>query len=136
MKQAALLLVLLLLPAACAGQARFARPSDFPLHASDDRFFDLHWRLERPDRVVRAVGLVEAARLNSQVTDVLLELRGLDEQGRVVSRALGRAYGEPWLSPGDVERFEVRLRPSGREVRFALAVWSFTWFTGDRHGGR
>lgn len=128
-----LLVVLLVLLAGCAGPGRLARPSDFPLHATDDRFFDLHWRLERDDRAATAVGLVEAARVNG-IGEVLLELQGLDESGRVVSRGLGRTYGGMLEHFGDARPFTVRLRPSGRESRFALRVWSFTRHTGDGAG--
>lgn len=98
---------------------------DFPLHATEDRFFDLHWRIERHDRVVEAIGLVEATRVDG-VADVTVELRGLDTRGQVVSRGLGRTSGGRLLG-WQRRPFAVRLRPTGQEARFQLSVWSFTW---------
>jgi len=126
-------LIVPLLLLGCAGTVRLDRPADFPNHASDHPFFDLHWRLERTADRVEAVGLVEAARVDG-IYDVTVELRGLDDAGRVVSRGLGRTYGgrlPRWHS----QPFAVGLRPTGREARFELEVWSFTWEgTMDRNG--
>lgn len=130
-------LVLPLLLVGCAGTARLDRPADFPNHASEHPFFDLHWRLDRDAGKVRAVGLVEAARVDG-IYDVTVELRGLDGAGRVVSRGLGRTYGRKPLLRWQTQPFAVSLRPTGREVRFDLEVWSFTWDTrdGGRNGAR
>ncbi len=114
------------------------RPVDFPLHATDDRFFDLHWRLERRDDAVEAVGLVEATRVDG-IAEVILELRGLDGAGRVISRGLGRTYGGR-LPRWGTRAFAVTLRPAGHEDRFELRVWSYAWEgsrdRGTRGGGR
>lgn len=122
-------LVLPFLLVGCAGQTRFVQPPDFPLHATDHPFFDLHWRLERQEGAVLAVGLLEAARV-SGIADVTLELQGLDKDGRVVSHGRGHTYGGGPLFLGQTQPFYVRLRPTGQEVRFALKVWSFDWYTG------
>ncbi len=127
-----LFLIFLILPflvVGCAGQARFAQPPDFPLHATDHPFFDLHWRLERQEGAVLAVGLVEAARV-SGIADVTLELQGLDKDGRVVSRGRGRTYGGGPIFRGQTQPFSLRLHPTGQEARFELKVWSFDWYTG------
>jgi len=120
----------------CAESVRLAHPQDFPFHATDHPFFNLHWRLEREEGKVLAVGLVEAARQGG-IAEVTLELRGLDKNGRVVSRALGATYGGRFLR-GDFHPFVVRLRPRGEEERFELRVWSFTWEVGGdgNRGGR
>ncbi len=126
MKRAGVL-ALALFPAlmGCGSPLRLVRPSDFPFHATRDRFFDLHWRLDRSDGAIRAVGLVEAARVDG-IAEVILELRGLDSAGHTVSRGLGRAYGGRLLR-WEARPFAVSLRPTGRETRFELTVWSFSW---------
>lgn len=116
---------LLVLLVGCAGLARPDRPEDFPLHARDHPFFDLHWRLERAPGEVRAVGLVEAAR-QGDFSQVILELRGIDPEGRVVSRALGATLSGR-LDRWGTQPFSVRLRPTGREARFELDVWTYIW---------
>lgn len=126
MRRAALALgVLLLVLVGCAGQARFARPADFPLHSTEHPFFDLHWLLDREAGGVEAVGLVEATRVDG-VAEVVLELRGVDGSDRVVSRARGRTYGGR-LPRWSTLPFTVRLLPTGEEIRFELGVWSFDW---------
>lgn len=137
----AFLVTLLVLVTGCGEvKYRFPRPEDFPLHATDHPFFNLHWRLDRKEGVVETVGLVEAARQGG-IAEVLLELRGLDASGRVVSRGLGRAYpgvgshgGRLFL--GDSWPFVVRLRPTGREDRFELRVWSYSWELGRGRASR
>lgn len=129
-----LFLILLALLGGCAGMAPPDRPKDFSLHATDHPFFDLHWRLERHESEVRAVGLVEASR-QGDFASVFLELLGLNKDGRVVSRALGRTFS------GRLDRwrtlpFLVRLKPTGQEERFDLKVWAYTWANdgdGDRN---
>lgn len=116
---------LLVLLAGCAGLTRPDRPEDFPLHAREHPFFDLHWRLEIGDGEVRAVGLVEAAR-QGDFSEAVLELRGIDREGRVVSRALGTTFSGR-LNRRETLPFFVRVRPSSREVRFELDVWTYVW---------
>ena len=117
----------------CAGPALLS-PSDFPSHATDDPFFNLHWRVERENGVVRAVGVVEAARVDG-IAEVTLELVGLDASGHVVSRSLGRTIGGR-LVRWQARPFSVRLRPVGRETGFDLRVWSFAWEGGRDRGAR
>lgn len=121
----------LLLPAlvaGCAPTGKLVGPGDFSLHLTDHSFVDVHWRLEREPKVVYAVGLVEATRQGG-IAEVTLELKGLDRDGHVVSRALGHTFGRP-LMRWDTLPFTVRLRPTGREDRFELRVWGYTWDTG------
>jgi hypothetical protein len=54
---------------------------------------------------------------------VVLLAQGLDEAGRVVSRA--RAYVSGTIGPRDASSFEVRLLASGAEKRFRVEVESY-----------
>ena len=127
-----LLALLLALFLGCAETARIPRPQDFPMHASNHPFFDLHWRLERTEKEVRAVGLVEAARVD-QVGAVTVELQEIDASGRVISRAMGQTYGGR-LDMWESRPFEVDLRPRGTGDRFEVRVWSFSWAVGFGSG--
>ena len=104
MTRAGRVLLALLLPlvVGCAETARLPRPEDLPFHATDDPFFNLHWRLDRTPEEVRAVGLVEAARVDG-VGQVAVELRELDAAGRIIGSADILTYGErlsQWNHPG------------------------------------
>ena len=129
-----LALAVALVAVGCVASTRIPRPADFPLHAADHPFFDLHWRVDRLDGVVRATGLVEATRV-SGVARVIVELAGLDRGGQVVSRARAGTYEGP-LYRGDARPFVVRLRPRGQEERFDLKVWGFDWDTRGDGGER
>ena len=118
-------LALLLLLGGCASFSPPPLPQDFPFHSTDDPFFNLYWRLDRREGAVTATGLVEAAR-KGDFSAVYLHLRGLDKKGQVVSHGLGRTW------PGELDRFQTipftaTLRPTGREDRFVLSVWSYDW---------
>lgn len=124
--------VLLFLLSGCASFAPLDRPKDFPLHQTDHAFFDLHWRLDREDGRVTAQGLVEATRQGNFAV-VYLQLQGLNKEGKVVSHGLGRTWS------GHLYRFEtipftVRLRPTGQEERFVLAVWAYDWASDNGEG--
>lgn len=124
MRQASPLLVtFLFLLAGCASLQPLDRPQDFPFHATDHPSFNLHWRLTRGEGAVRAVGLVEATR-QGKFSAVYLELRGLDNQGHVVSRGLGRTWAP---LQGETFPFSVSLRATGAEDRFELIVWGYDW---------
>ncbi|MFQ5946499.1 MAG: hypothetical protein ACE5NC_09680 [Anaerolineae bacterium] len=123
-----LLLALAGLLAACAG-ARYTSgypppPEDFAQHDVQHRFFDLHWTLERKEGQAVVRGIVTASRIDA-IQDVILEVVGLDESGKIVSRARGRTYGERMLR-SQSRPFLIRLRPTGGEVRFKVKVWAFT----------
>jgi hypothetical protein len=128
-----ILFALVLLLARCASFERPDRPQDLPMHSADHPFFDLHWRLDRSDGVVSAVGLVEAARVTG-IGWVIVELKGLDSQGGVVSHGYGRTLAGP-LDRGDTQPFRVRMRETGREERFDLTVWAYGW-RNDGDSGR
>ena len=126
------LVAVLLLLGGCASFRPLPRPQDFPFRSTDDPFFNLYWRLDRREGAVTATGLVEAAR-QGDFSAVYLELRGLDKEGQVVSHGLGRTW------PGELDRFQtipfsVTLRPTGREDRFVLSVWSYDW--AEDQGGK
>src|SRR5262249_19813280 len=70
-----------LLAAGCAPPEPVARPADFPYHGSDGRY-RLHWRLDRESWRARAVGVVESPRVEDTERDLVVELRGLDKDGR------------------------------------------------------
>ncbi len=118
-------LMLLVSLLGCAVQGRPARPADFPFHASERQLFDLHWRLERTDGAVMAVGVVGVA-VPNRIAEVTLELQGLDKDGRIVSR--GFDYARPMSFSGeDPWPFTIRLRPKGQEERFVPRVSDVTW---------
>lgn len=127
------LLALLFLLGGCASFSPPDRPNDFPLHQTDHVFFDLHWRLDRGDGIVSASGLVEGTR-QGDIATVYLELRGLDKDGHVVSRGLGRTLAGRLYRWGTLPFF-VSLRPTGQEERFELGVWSYDWAI-DHGNGR
>lgn len=129
-----LILVALLIPLlGCAALGPPARPADFPFHATE-QLFNLHWRLDREAGAVTAVGVVEVGTAADRVGEVLLELRGIDSAGRIVSRGFDRA--RPMAFSGDVTwPFAIRLRPRGQEDRFTVTVSDVTW-RALRTGGR
>lgn len=121
----------------CAGvqyTSSYPRPPEqFASHDVEDPFFDLHWTLERKgDRVV-VQGIVAAARVDA-IQDVTLEVVGLDASGKVLSRTLGTTYGGR-MSRWQSRPFYIRLRPTGREARFAVRVWQFRYEIGPDGGG-
>lgn len=117
---AALLLgAALFLSVGCAAPTRIAVPSNLPIQTNVD-FFYFRWALEREAGQVRAVGLVET-RVTS-FSALTLELRGLDRDGRIVSRGVSAVRSG--FGPGP-QPFEVELRPGGQETRFELGVLTY-----------
>jgi hypothetical protein len=85
------LLVGMISLAACAAGAPQPQPSDFPLH-EHDQIFVLDYRIDRqPDRV-DAVGLI-TSRTTTTFRFAELQLFGLTEDGRVLSRGVYRVDG-------------------------------------------
>jgi hypothetical protein len=123
-----------LLLAGCAGQSQILRPQDFPLHSTDDPFFDVHWRLNRADGAVEAEGIVEAARVDG-VAEVFLQLQEVDASGKVVKSAIGRTR-QGRLYRWTSRPFAVSLRPVNPQDRFELRVWAFEWDGGRDRAGR
>lgn len=124
--------LLLFLLGGCASFAPPDQPKDFPLHATYHPFFDLHWRFDRNATEVTARGLVEATRQGNFAV-VYLQLQGMDKEGRVVSSGLGRTWSGH-LYRWETIPFTVRLKPTGQEERFDLAVWSYDWATDGGDG--
>jgi len=108
----------------CAAPQPIPRPADLPMHASEPPFV-LHWRTDQGAGSVTAVGVVEVG-APDRILSVTLELQGIDQDGRLVSRGRGWAYArsftgvEPWP-------FTASVRPSGREARFTVTVVDVTW---------
>lgn len=130
-----ILLTLAAILAGCGGvryTSSYPRPPEHFAHHSvgQDPFFDLHWTLERRDAQVVVEGIVVASRV-SNIAEVVVEGVGLDEAGKVLSRALGTTYGGR-MDQGQSRPFwTIRLQPTGRETEFRVSVWSFNWYTGD-----
>ena len=74
-------------------------------------------------------GIVTASRV-SGIVEVIVEVVGLDDAGKVQSRALGTTYGDRMIQ-GQSRPFWIRLHPAGREIGFEVRVWSFRWEHGD-----
>jgi hypothetical protein len=110
--------------AGCAAGTPIPQPSELPMHAVESPF-TLHWRTDRgPDRVT-GVGVVET-RAPARVAYVIVELQGLDRDGRVVSRA--RTLTAPRSFAGtDPWPFTVSLRPTGQEERFVATLAEVAW---------
>ena len=130
MRRAGRFLLMLLLPLVlgCAETARIPRPADFPFRSTDDKFFNLYWRLDKTPEEVRAVGLVEAARAGG-VSNIAIELRELDAEGKVVNSAVGYSYGGR-LGQWDYQPFTVILHPKNQDDRFEPKVSTFSWAVG------
>ncbi len=109
-------LALALASAGCAGASRLEVPSTLPNETRQD-FLTLRWALERAGGTARAVGLAEAS--TGTEWDALLDLYGLDREGRIVSR--GSRVVRPGFGPGPTA-FEVTLTETGREAEFQLHV--------------
>ena len=124
----ALALVLL----GCAAAAPPTRPAEYPSHAAE-AFATVHWRIDRQDGTVTATGVLEVTQPD-KIVAMLVELRGLDAAGQVVSRGYDTARPrsftgeEPWP-------FTVRVQARGPEDRFAVRVADVTFkvsHTGSR----
>lgn len=112
----ALGLVLTLMIGVCPGEAQWYSPQS-------DKLLRLTWSTERlgPSRIlilgdVQNLGEYPATR-------VILKAEGLDENGKVVSRARGSAQQQ--IPPRGSSPFEIRLIPSGSERQYRVTVESF-----------
>ncbi len=105
-------------------------PEHFAHHSvGQDRFFDLHWALERREGEIVVEGIVTASRV-SNIANVTVEVVALDQAGGVLSRAFGTTYGDPMFQGQSRPFWKIRLRPAGREAEFRVRVWSFNWYIG------
>jgi hypothetical protein len=106
-------------------------PAELPFHAEESGF-PVHWRLERVGVVV-AAGVVEVA-TPRRYLNIVLELRGVDASGAVVSRRGGNAL-PPGVSPSRLWPFRLELQPTGSETRFEVKVTGVITFEVPQ-GGR
>jgi hypothetical protein len=93
------------------------------LSPQSDRDLRLTWNSERvgPSRVLI---LGDIRNLSGQpASRVLLKAEGLDEAGKVVSRARGYVSGD--VPAHGASSFEIRLVPSGSERQFRVLVEAF-----------
>jgi len=123
--------------AGCANGVRYTSsypppPEHFSNHSVGelDGFFELHWSLERQEAQVVVSGIVAASQVGGVVARATVEVVGVDQAGRTLSRARGVTYGGSFFR-GQSRPFWIRLRPTGRETEFRVRVWSFDWEHGD-----
>jgi hypothetical protein len=91
-------------------------PSTLPNVTQQD-FLTLRWALQRESGTARAVGVAQAS--TGTGWDAVLDLYGLDRDGRIVSR--GSRVVRPGFGPGPTA-FDVALTETGREAEFQLHV--------------
>ena len=118
------LLVVLGLGAAPAGAQWMSPQSDKDLR--------LTWNSERigPSRVLILGGIQNLSRL--QASRVVLKAEGLDESGKIVSRARGYVSGD--VPAHGSSNFEIRIVPSGSERQYRVTVESFEFVDPTRRG--
>ena len=88
-----------------------------------DKLLKLTWNAERlgPSRVL-ILGEVQNL-AEHPASRVVLRAEGLDQDGKVVSRARGSVQGE--IPSRKASPFEIRLIPSGSERKYRVTVESF-----------
>ncbi|HXJ82707.1 MAG TPA: FxLYD domain-containing protein [Candidatus Methylomirabilis sp.] len=69
----------------------------------------------------------------SSAQHVVVVVEGLDESGRVVSRAHGNVLG--LVPPRGTAPFEIRMLASGSEKRYRMQIESFEFIVGGGGGG-
>ncbi len=113
---AAVVLLLTFLAGASAGAAQWYRPQS-------DRDLRLTWNAERigPSRVLILGDIRNLSEYPA--SGVVLRAEGLDQAGKVVSRARGFVPDE--IPPHGSSPFEIRLTTSGSEQQYRVAVDSF-----------
>ncbi len=95
-----------------------------------DKLLKLSWTTERigPSRML-ILGEVQNL-AEHPASRVILRAEGLDENGRVVSRARGYVQGE--IPSHKSSSFEIRLIPSGSERNYRVTVDSFEFLEPGR----
>jgi hypothetical protein len=105
----------------CASPGTPISPIDLPFYKSDPTGLDVRWRLVRGGDQVQVDGLVMEFSAEP-VKEAMLEVRGLDAHGRVVSRTGHVAYWSDMSGSDRTQPFHMRLRLAGTEERFDVAV--------------
>ncbi|MBI2154642.1 MAG: hypothetical protein HYV92_13615 [Candidatus Rokubacteria bacterium] len=103
------------------------------LSPQSDKDLRLTWNSERtgPSRVLILGDVQNLSRLPA--SRVVLKAEGLDEAGKVVSRA--RGYVSREIPAQGSSNFEIRLAPSGSERQYRVTVESFEFVDPVRGGG-
>ena len=102
------------------------------LSPQSDKDLRVTWNSERigPSRVLILGDIQNLSRLTAN--RVVLKAEGLDDSGKVVSRARGYVSGD---IPGNGStNFEIRLVPAGSERQYRLTVESFEFVDPTRRG--
>ncbi len=102
------------------------------LSPQSDKDLRVTWNSERigPSRVLILGDIQNLSRLTAY--RVVLKAEGLDESGKVVSRARGYVSGD---IPGHgSSNFEIRLVPAGSERQYRVTVESFEFVDPMRRG--
>lgn len=102
------------------------------LSPQSDRDLRVTWNTERigPSRVLILGDVQNLSRLLA--TRVVLKAEGLDEAGKIVSRA--RSYVSRDIPAQGGSSFEIRLVPAGSERQFRVTVESFEFVDPLRRG--
>ena len=113
---AALALLVVLDLGAAPGGAQWVSPQS-------DKDLRLTWNSERigPSRVLIQGGIQNLSRLPA--SRVVLKAEGLDESGKIVSRARGYVSGD--VPAHGSSNFEIRIVPSGSERQYRVTVEAF-----------
>ncbi len=102
------------------------------LSPQSDKDLRVTWNSERigPSRVLILGDVQNLSRLPA--TRVILKAEGLDEAGKVISRA--RGYVPRDVPAQGSSNFEIRMVPAGSEKQYRVTVESFE-FVDPRRGG-
>lgn len=121
----------------CAASAPTLSPAAYPFHSvalppaeypsaypvpSVTPQIEIHWQLTEDSNRVLADGLIERER-ESRITEVWLQLLGIDATGRTVSFTPPIRFA--WRSPSALESFTIALKPRGGERRYEVRLYMF-----------
>lgn len=95
-------------------------PENYAFHKNTP-FIKVHWNIVRPDKdTVVAEGYVEPFSHNDELYMVDLRLVGLDEDGKIVSKAGGRPKDNLIAPPVDASPFRIVMHLTGEETDFTI----------------
>ena len=90
-------------------------------HHKNTPFLKVHWNILHPDKgTAVAEGYVEPFSHDDEIYMVNLRLVGLDEDGKIISKAGGRPKDNLIVSPVDASPFRIILPLSGKETDFTI----------------